>query len=365
MSSPSLALHEPVTDARAGYWLFSAPVDLAAFLGSALAALGLLWLGAAWGLLHSDAPDWTWIAAVLLIDVAHVYATNYKVYFDSEELRRRPFLYALVPLLGYALGVALYSEGALAFWRALAYLAVFHFVRQQYGWVVLYRARLNETGRVGFWIDTVAIYAATIYPLFYWHAHLPRQFSWFIPNDFAALPALVESVARPVYWLALGLYLARAFYRGFIARRFNPGKDIVVVTTALCWHVGIVTFNSDYAFTVTNVIIHGVPYLALVYWHAQRRRAAAPTVYRWLARNFGVFLLALWMLAFVEEFFWDKTVWHERGWLFGAGWQADAWKMWLAPLLALPQLTHYFLDGFIWRRRSNPEMNELTGPVTA
>jgi hypothetical protein len=50
-------------------------------------------------------------------------------------------LYSLVPLLGFAIGVALYSEGELVFWRALAYLAVFHFIRQQYGWVALYRVR--------------------------------------------------------------------------------------------------------------------------------------------------------------------------------------------------------------------------------
>jgi hypothetical protein len=261
--------------------------------------------------------------------------------------------------VGYALGVALYSEGALIFWRALAYLAVFHFVRQQYGWVALYRARAGEQGRAGFWIDTVAIYAATLYPLLYWHTHLPRQFSWFVANDFAALPALTEHIARPIYWLALGLYAARALWRGLVWREFNPGKDIVVATTAVCWHVGIVTFNSDYAFTVTNVIIHGVPYFVLVYWHAQRRRETAPQPYGWLARNFAVFLLALWLLAYVEEFFWDKTVWHEKAWLFGAAWNAENWKMWLIPLLALPQLTHYFLDGFIWRRRSNPELAEL------
>jgi hypothetical protein len=26
----------------------------------------------------------------------------------------------------------------------------------------------------------------------------------------------------------------------------------------------------------------------------------------------------------------------------------------LVPLLAVPQITHYVLDGFLWRRRSNP-----------
>ena len=42
--------------------------------------------------------------------------------------------------------MALYSRGELVFWRALAYLAVFHFVRQQYGWMALYRARMGEHG---------------------------------------------------------------------------------------------------------------------------------------------------------------------------------------------------------------------------
>jgi hypothetical protein len=27
--------------------------------------------------------------------------------------------------------------------------------------------------------------------------------------------------------------------------------------------------------------------------------------------------------------------------------------MWLVPLLALPQSTHYVLDGFIWRRKKD------------
>jgi hypothetical protein len=32
-------------------------------------------------------------------------------------------------------------------------------------------------------------------------------------------------------------------------------------------------------------------------------------------------------------------------------------KTFVVPLLALPQLTHYVLDGFIWRRKSNPDFS--------
>jgi hypothetical protein len=53
-------------------------------------------------------------------------------------------------------------------------------------------------------------------------------------------------------------------------------------------------------------------------------------------------------------------VWHERAWLFGAEWDTSALKVVLVPLLALPQITHYVLDGFIWRRKSNPSLALLT-----
>jgi hypothetical protein len=350
------SMAEPITaETRRAWWLFSPTVDLSVFLGSAIVSLLLLWIGARAGVLEGDSPDWAWVPAVLLIDVAHVYATGFRVYFDSAELKRRPWLYALVPLLGYALGVTLYTEGDMLFWRVLAYLAVFHFVRQQYGWVALYRAKLGERDRLGRVIDTAAIYLATIYPLIFWHANLPRHFWWFLPNDFASLPQLVVQIVEPIYWLSLASYAAHSLYRRFIKDETNPGKDIVVVTTAVCWYVGIVAFNSDYAFTVTNVIIHGVPYLALVYWYARTRRAETESKsYRLFARGPIMFLATLWLLAYAEELLWHRGVWHERGWLFGAGWDVQAWKAWLIPLLALPQVTHYLLDGFIWRRKSNP-----------
>jgi hypothetical protein len=338
-------------------WLFSRNVDLSVFLGSAVASLLLLALGWRLGILNEESPDWTWISAVLLIDVAHVWSTSFRVYFDKEELKRRLWLYLLVPVFGYAVGVALYSEGELTFWRALAIVAVFHFVRQQYGWVALYRRKLHETAKWIWWIDAAAVYLATIYPLAFWMTSLPRNFQWFVANDFFQLPDFVDDVLFPVYVLALIAYFAKSTYLYYSEGFLNPGKDIVVATTAVCWYVGIVIFNSDYAFTVTNVIIHGAPYFALIYFYARSRRETTGRVYRTLSQNWLIFLSTLWALAYIEELFWDRGVWHERDWLFGAGWNWEEWKVYLVPLLAVPQLTHYILDGFIWRRRGNANVH--------
>lgn len=338
-------------------WLFSRNIDVTVFLGSALASLLLLGVGWRFGILDGESPEWTWISLVLLIDVAHVWSTSFRVYFDTAEFKRRFWLYLLVPLFAYAVGVALYSEGALTFWKVLALVAVFHFVRQQYGWVTLYRRKLGERSRVTWWIDAAAVYLASVYPLAFWMTRLPRNFEWFVQNDFVSIPAVVETILFPVYLAALAAYFSKSIYQYAASGFLNVGKDMVVITTAVCWYVGIVVFNSDYAFTVTNVVIHGVPYFALIYVYARMKREAAGRVYRVLSSNWLVFLATLWALAYAEELFWHRGIWRERQWLFGSDWEwSRTVQTLIVPLLAVPQITHYVLDGFIWRKKGNPDL---------
>lgn len=354
-----------------GAWLFSRNVDLAVFGGAAAVSFGALGVGALAGALHAETPAWAWVPAIILCDVAHVWSTAFRTYLDPAERRARPWLLALVPAIGLAASMALIAVGELTFWRTLAYLAIFHFVRQQYGWVSLYRARAGEKTRLGRTVDTAAIYAATLWPLLHWHTHLPRRFSWFVPGDVVALPSFVMPVATALYVAALAAYAIRSISM-WLRGCANPGKDVVVATTALAWYVGIVAFDSDYAFTVTNVFMHGIPYFALVLFHTRARAASRPTpapasarpLAERLTRHVLVYLGVLWLVAFAEELIWDRAVWHDRGWLFGEAWDIGALKLLVVPLLALPQLTHYVLDGFIWRRRSNPSVaGLLTAPV--
>ena len=349
---------------RAGKrWLFSAPVDLAVFGGTAAVALALVVLAPALGVpAGGDAPEWSWITGVLLVDVAHVWSTAFVVYLDPAEWTRRPALYAGAPIAAFAAGVALYACGEGTFWRAIAYLAVFHFVRQQYGWVMMYRARCGERDRAGRWLDGATIYAATLYPLLWWHASLPRGFSWMKDGDFVGgLPHAVIAPARAIYVALLVAYGARAL----VQRPVNWGKHLVVATTVACWYVGIIATNTDFAFTVTNVLIHGVPYMALVYVYARAAAGEPASMHgasaRLLQRGRGlvVFLASLWLVAYLEEMVWDRALWHDRSWLFGSGIDVGHAAIVIAPLLAVPQLTHYFLDGFLWRRRSNPRLGRL------
>ncbi|MES2984738.1 MAG: hypothetical protein V4735_06095 [Pseudomonadota bacterium] len=312
-------------------------------------------------------PIWMWGVLVIGVDVAHVYSTLFRTYADPEEFRARRVLYTLVPLACWAIGTILYSIDPLWFWRTIAYLAVFHFVRQQYGLMMIYRR--NERGQPRWFatIDKATIYMATLYPLIYWHTHLPRQFEWFIAHDFIAIRAQwLAPVALWIYAALLVAYVGKELWQLKQPRRFNLPKNLLMLGTAASWWVGIVAFDSDIAFTAANVLAHGIPYMALIWIYGrnqsriqpEKQLAHAVTLRRFFTRAWlPVFIGLLVLLAYVEEGLWDALVWTEHRGVFAPfgflpAIEGKETLALLVPLLALPQLTHYALDGFIWRLKT-------------
>ncbi|MDB4972682.1 MAG: hypothetical protein JWN48_1023 [Myxococcaceae bacterium] len=347
--------------ASSGPWLFSRRIDLLAFGGSALLSWLLVALGAWLGLLDRAAPAWTFVALVVAVDVAHVWSTGFRVYFDGAELRARPLLYIGVPAAAYLAGVSLHALSALAFWRALAYLAVFHFVRQQVGFMRLYARRNPAQTALDSTLEQASLYASMLYPLLYWHAHLPRAFTWFVQGDFVEDRLVQQTAERalPVAELGCFLLLGAFFLRQLQLARgghWLPGKSVLMVSTFSCWVLGIVVFDSDYVFTVTNVLIHGVPYFVLTQRYARSGARLEPERRASLARRIaraGVLpaLAVCVVLAALEETLWDGLVWHEH--LGADSPLASGALLLVVPLLAVPQVTHYVLDGYVWRVRSH------------
>lgn len=320
--------------------------------GSTLLALGLTGLGAWGGRLDDPMPLGLWLTLLVAVDVAHVHATWLRTYWDPGELRLHPWRYALLPLAAWALGACLHALGAMVFWRTLAYIAVWHFIRQQVGWVALYQRLEPGLTPLDRRLDRTTTYAATLWPLLWWHGHLPRRFSWFITGDFAGpVTQSLAKAALPIYLALLGAFLARQVWR-WLREDFLPvGKTLVVVTTALSWWLGIVALDSDWAFTALNVLPHGLPYLVLIWRRSAEEPERGGAAGALLRAGPAVFLLLLMALAFGEEWLWDLGIWHDHPALFGEGWEfGPRAQALLVPLLALPQAVHYLLDGMIWKR---------------
>ncbi|RYZ66118.1 MAG: hypothetical protein EOP05_19600 [Proteobacteria bacterium] len=274
----------------------------------------------------------------------------------------------LIPIGVWLVGVGLYSISAITFWSALAYVAVFHFMRQQYGFMRLY-SRNDRSDKLAQWSSTLVIYLATLYPVIYWHSHQPRNFHWFIDGDFVTgLPAWVSQVTGVIYIAAALFYFVNEFKNAFSNRQaFNVPKNVLIVGTMASWYFGIVHFNGDMAFTVTNIVSHGIPYMALVWLYGERQtlREDSPRVFGKLNYSvffskltFPLFIGVLLILAYIEEGLWAGFVWRDHLSAFGPlaalpPITAPDTLTWLIPLLTLPQATHYVLDGFIWRMKDS------------
>lgn len=351
-------------------WIYSARMDGAFILAPALVISVVLWLASQSIAAQPQLSPWMWGVLIVGVDVAHVYSTLYRTYADREEFLARQSLYVLAPLLTWIAGTLLYSISALTFWRAITYLAVIHFVRQQYGFMMMY----GRKERAAAWekrLDKAAIYLATLYPLLYWHTHLPRKFEWFMEGDFIALPwGWLATLAAGIYALTLIVYVVKETREFITHRRFNIPKNLLLLGTALSWWTGIVYFDNDIAFTAANVLAHGIPYLALLWIYGRNLSELSPE-----KRIFGfmrsgqffslkalpLFLGLLVLLAYIEEGLWDAFIWTEHSNQFRLfrmlpAVESNHMLTWLVPLLALPQMTHYVLDAFIWRLRT-PDTN--------
>jgi hypothetical protein len=338
-------------------WIYSKTFDLCWILSPPFLVIALVLFVPGFSREAAEVPLWAWVVLIIGIDVAHVYSTLFKTYFDASERNARPILYTMTPILGFFFSVVLYSIDAIVFWRLLAYLAVFHFVRQQYGIFLLYLKRGPIVSSFLVKIDVLAIYFATLFPLLYWHCN-PRNFSWFMQGDFLSISNKSVLVCGWVFYLlSIFAFLIKEVWLLCSYGSINIPKMLLYFGTLLSWYIGIVMFNGDMAFTLTNVVTHGVPYIALIWAYGKKKSSSnKPLSKMFTLRYLPVFVASLLLLAYFEEGLWDLFIWKEnRNIFFGlfGDWSITdtATLSFLVPLLALPQLTHYILDGFIWRNR--------------
>ena len=354
----------PATATGSTAWIASPAFDLGLIIGPPLVAVALVLAVPA--MRSDEVPVWAWVVFVLAIDVAHVYSSLYRTYFDPEELARRRQLYLLVPIGCFVAGVVVYSLGSLIFWRLLAYAAVYHFVRQQFGLVMVYRHRGGERSDFDRRLDKATIYATMLYPLAFWHAD-PDPRDRLVCRRRLRQPAGVDVARRG---LALRGDLARLRRAPALPARHYPTAQLG---------------QGRYRLRHRRRLVrrHRLPQLRLRLHGDQRRRPRRPLYGPHLALRTGAsgrangpggtwihkpaaagaFVGLLLLLAYAEEGLWDVFVWQEHASVFGGlilGFKVPGVVLnVLVPLLTTPQATHYVLDGWLWKfDGSNPGLRE-------
>ncbi len=88
-------------------------------------------------------------------------------------------------------------------------------------------SRKEEKTKVIRIIDSIAIYAATLYPLLYWHLHYTHQLSWFVKGDFIPIHVSgVDEILTVLYLLTLLSYIIKEIIVVQKSRHFNVPKNL-------------------------------------------------------------------------------------------------------------------------------------------
>ena len=326
-------------------WLKSRSFDLIWIIGPGLASI-LLALTLK-GTSFSANEFLIWIIFVVGIDVTHVYCTLFRTYMNPRMREKLGMTLFTVPLLCGIGATLLHTIGGLLFWRAMAYLAVFHFIRQQEGFLRLYQ-RQDIAGGLKI-VERIAIWLAMVAPLAYWHTHLPREFHWFVPDDFVFIPwSWISTISYALLAVAVLVWLIWFFQLNAVGRGGWRVRVALIGTTFLVWNCGIVWMDNDFVFSVTNIMTHGIPYMALIWVVGSSDQKGKTGLLKTIFAKPEFYLLALFALfciAWAEEYLWRSGPSLQRGSV-----TAGEWETFGVAILAIPQLTHYVLDGIIWKR---------------
>jgi len=321
-------------------------------------------------LLQNEVPLWIWVVFILGIDVTHVWSTIFRTYLDKEEFNNHKTLLILAPIIAFILLFGIAREAVTYFWNILAYLAVFHFMKQQYGFFALYTAKAKLKKHHRIFKDKWVLNFSMLYPVIFWHLS-DRNFVWFVDGDFFSTSFQFpwRIIFESIYWFAMIGWLIEEIV--LIQKKVNTlsfGRILWLLTTLFNWYLGIVFFNSDLAFTLTNVVAHGVPYLSLVIFYQIQKHKFKKTLTLskmiWIISSIITFSF---LLAFGEEYFWDMFINREKTSFFTniliypmESVAHSTWQIVALVFLSLPQVTHYILDGFIWKiNDDNPHLKHL------
>lgn len=349
-------------------WIFSKKTDLLAFLLPI--ALSILLLPLLLQINTDPVPLWAFLILAVAFDVAHVWTTTLRTYLDHSELTRRPKLYLLAPpaVLLVTLLLTLYS--LTIFWTCAAYLAIYHFIKQDYGFLALYKAKLRESNPLDYKLDKITLYTVTIAPILLWHASPSRHFDWFNAGEqfLIRIPSSLKPTIIIVYSSIITLYTARQIQRFKHDSSFNTGKNLLLLLITTRWAIGSLLDHPLVSLAFINVF-HGLPYMILLFTTCQRKWTQQKPIhwteklsqYLTLQHNAALYFSVFVLIACLEETLWDGLVWRVYlPQIISIPKLPHKAIAITTALLAFPQLLHYILDAFIWKLDdSNPGLHKL------
>jgi hypothetical protein len=334
--------------------IFGTRNDLVVFLGIPLFAAAVF--GFFSGSLSNISPL-SFFLLYVLFDHFHVYlGIGTALHFPKQTAGRRFFYFGfpVACVLVYALA---FHVSPRLFYSLFAYASLFHFGRQQIGWMRVSGRRGLSAGKLEFWLNDFVIYASTFGFVLYRIAKAPGA-RWFEENDLGYLPWLSSSLVLGLIVALNAIYLGVQVWTLYRRQYFNTAKNVVWISTLITWMVSFVVFSGYNVVSLALIIVHhAAPFVLLTLLYSKKRLGE-----NWRSRLGSNFLkVACVLIAFAFgaaalEFALVADV-------FPADALPDA--RFLEPLLAAFSTYHYAIDSFFWRESYNPGSMRFLDPAGA
>lgn len=332
-------------------WVFSARADIILFLLLPFFISLLNW---------ATLPrDWVLFLVYLAfyLDIFHVYLTAVPLVADPLGDRRTYFIKGFIIssvafLLFLTFGIYSQATGKsfqVVTGQLLNYGAIWHFYRQQYGWMRISSKKDSKTYNLNNSMDSSLIFVITIFPVLISHAPMLAEKTWFtgVPyafelNDKVGLSLLI------LYWTTIFTYIiSQIFFKKIGKINYNWPKYIVIFSTFFCWYMSFMSSLKSGGIGYI-IFIHAIPYFYLVITNIKNG----------FNQGFRITLLTLVGIALAFLFMQSARFYFpETRYKFGPflpidlRWVPEHAQLVLWCLLLTPVLAHYLLDGFVWKRR--------------
>jgi hypothetical protein len=342
MSAASITIARPAADAPPGrHWIVSRGVDLSLIIGSAAAGYIYLVLYAA---MHVPISLLWWFWSVGF-DGTHIFGTASRTFFDAQARARYPKLLFGSLLVFFSIGPIMVLAGGKPLLALIVGVwAYYHVVRQHYGFMVLYKVKTRDLGKLDNFLDRVFLGVTMVFPPFHrFFIHHPEELG--VPFSFPWLD-------KPL-WVLVGVvvvgYVVRQLMR--IARGDQPNRQKFLLFGAVIpLHWLTFHYMSWLAAVPTVTIVHNLQYHAIIWFHNRNRYATDASG----ERNGRIpAAVSRSLLAYVAIGLVFSALYRIPG--FHLGQVSDLAFGFFAGF----GLTHYYLDSRIWRVRHDPELREV------
>lgn len=346
-------------------WIVSERVDLLWFTLGGAAVAYLFWV--LWRFTHVPLLLLVAIWAVVF-DETHGFATISRTYFDAEERAKRGrwlwgsmlFFFAIGPVL-ILLHLRDWLELVTELW------GYYHIFRQHYGFMMLYKAKNGDLNPNDNRLDKVFFAAAFYYP-FLTYPLYNKEAAELVPFPIAPRLGFLFGDALLFLLILITLfYLARQVEKVRSGLSLNWPKQLLLVAAI---PINYLLFRSAMPLLgvyAAATIFHNIQYHRLVWFYNQNKYGHDPD----RARKFGLATLinSRWLFyvatAALYAFIFDALPRFVLRPTLGPS-DLNLRNQLIFAFFAAPGLLHYWIDGHIWKVRSDPDLRKylrLSRPV--